>query len=197
MKRDLPLVFALLLAGAVALEKGGKAFASAFGNSGGGSTASAGAATAAGGTANTITPADLSTAPKAVQAMYRQATGLEGRPYVWGGGHSISDWLNAAGYDCSGFVSSVLGYAGILSGPQTTHTLPAAKGISSGPGSWVTIYDRTDGVSANADHVIMDIGGHWFESGGSTNASGGVASIMTPTASYLSTFNRVLHPTGY
>jgi hypothetical protein len=61
----------------------------------------------------------------------------------------------------------------------------------------VTIYDRTD--AGSADHVIIDIGGQFYESGGETGAwggGGGVAKIGTPTPAYLASFNQVLHPAG-
>jgi hypothetical protein len=62
----------------------------------------------------------------------------------------------------------------------------------------VTIYDHTDaGMSDN--HVIIDIGGQFYECGGEHGAWGGggrVQKIATPLASCLATFNRVLHPDG-
>lgn len=50
----------------------------------------------------------------------------------------------------------------------------------------------------NDEHVIIDLDGQWWESGGST-ADGGAADvhqIMDPNRGYLKTFNRILHPTG-
>ena len=117
---------------------------------------------------------------------------LNGLPYVWGGGHS--NWALVDGYDCSGFVSAVLHAAGYLTTPVTTQTLPGQPGIASGPGRWVTIFDRTDAASASEDHVIIDINGQWWESGGSTTA--GIHRIPSVSATYLLTFNLVLHPSG-
>ena len=130
-----------------------------------------------------------------ITAMVNQADALIGKPYVWGGGHS--GWGPQAGYDCSGFVSAVLHAGGYLSAPQDTQTLPGQPGIESGPGQYVTIYDRTD--AGGGDHVIINIGGQFYESGGEHGAwggGGGVAKIGTPSASYLATFNQVLHPAG-
>ncbi len=140
----------------------------------------------------------LTGAPAAVQTMLQKAESLVGRPYVWGGGHSTSDWLNASGYDCSGFVSAVLGSAGIISSPQSTQTLPSQPNLAPGAGQYVTIYDRDDNPDPSQDHVIIDIGGQWFESGGNSanNPSGGVAKIDQPSQSYLSSFNQLLHPVG-
>ena len=130
-----------------------------------------------------------------IAAMVNTADSLIGKPYVWGGGHS--GWGPQAGYDCSGFVSAVLHAGGYLSSPQDTQTLPSQAGIEAGPGQYVTIYDRTD--AGGADHVIINIGGQFYESGGEHGAwggGGGVAKIGTPSASYLATFNQVLHPAG-
>lgn len=130
-----------------------------------------------------------------VQAMVQQADSLLGKPYVWGGGHS--GWGPQAGYDCSGFVSSVLHAGGYLTTPQDTATLPSAAGIEPGPGQYVTIYDRNE--SGQEGHVIVDIAGQFYESGGqagSWGGGGGVEKIGTPSAAYLATFNDVLHPAG-
>ena len=131
-----------------------------------------------------------------VQSMVDEANSLVGKPYVWGGGHS--GWGEQSGYDCSGFVSAVLHAGGYLSSPQDTQTLPDQPGIENGPGQAVTIYDRTDAGTGN-DHVIIDLGGQFYESGGGSGAwggGGGVEKIGTPSASYLASFNRILHPEG-
>jgi cell wall-associated NlpC family hydrolase len=143
---------------------------------------------AAGGTAT-------SSSDPRIQAMTQEANALVGQPYVYGGGHD--GWGPQTGYDCSGFVSAVLHAGGYLSTPQDTTTLPSASGMASGPGQYVTIYDR-DG-SGRQGHMIIDIDGQFYESGGergSWGGGGGVQEISTPSASYLATFNQVLHPEG-
>jgi cell wall-associated NlpC family hydrolase len=130
-----------------------------------------------------------------IAAMVQQANSLVGLPYVWGGGHS--GWGKQSGYDCSGFVSSVLHAGGYLSTPQDTSTLPSAAGIEPGPGQYVTIYDRD--AAGQEGHVIIEIDGQFYESGGASGAWGGgagVERIGTPSASYLATFNTILHPAG-
>lgn len=124
-------------------------------------------------------------------AMNATAKLLNGLPYLWGGGHA--SWTISAGYDCSGFVSALLHAAGYLTAPVTTQTLPSQPGIRTGPGKWVTIFDRTN-ASATTDHTIIEIDGQWWESGGSATA--GVHRINAVSASYLTTFNVVLHPDG-
>ena len=131
-----------------------------------------------------------------LSSMVKTADSLIGKPYIWGGGHNS---FTSPGYDCSGFVSAVLHAGGFLNTPQTTQTLPSQPSIASGPGKFVTVYDRTDGGTPNNDHVIIDLNGAWYESGGQAGAwggGGGVARIQKPSAEYLSSFNRQLHPMG-
>jgi cell wall-associated NlpC family hydrolase len=130
-----------------------------------------------------------STARAKIRLMLSTADLLDGLPYVWGGGHG--GWGFVSGYDCSGFVSAVLHAAGYLAAPVTTQSLPGQPDILPGLGRWVTIFDRTDGPSITEDHVIIDIDGQWWESGGSL---AGVHRIHEISASYLATFNLVLHP---
>jgi cell wall-associated NlpC family hydrolase len=129
-----------------------------------------------------------------VAAMTAMADLLVGKPYVWGGGHG--GWDIVAGYDCSGFVSAVLHAAGYLHQPQTTDTLPSQPGIEKGPGRYVTIFDRAG--AGGSSHVIIDLNGKFFESGGSAASGGGagVKRLVDPPADYLASFNLLLHPAG-
>jgi cell wall-associated NlpC family hydrolase len=69
-------------------------------------------------------------------------------------------------------------------------------------GKWETIH-TTKLVSSldntnDDEHVIIDLDGQWWESGGST-ADGGAESvhpIADPPAGYLKSFNKQLHPNG-
>jgi len=148
------------------------------------------------GTTTGTTSGTSANAPQQVQAMINEADSLIGKPYIYGGGHSC--WGAQAGYDCSGFVSAVLHAGGYLSEPQTTQTLPDQPGIESGPGQYVTVYDRNTGPTNN-EHVIIEIDGQFYESGGEAGAwggGGGVEKIATPSQAYLSSFTTVLHPEG-
>jgi len=130
-----------------------------------------------------------------VQAMVNEADSLVGKPYVYGGGHS--GWGPQTGYDCSGFVSAVLHAGGYLTSPVDTTALPSQPGMVSGPGQYVTVYDRA--LPGQSGHVIIEIDGQFYESGGMHGAwggGGGVQKIATPSASYLATFPTVLHPEG-
>ena len=146
----------------------------------------------ASGQGNVDPQSPTASAQAKVTAMLTTANLLNGLPYIFGGGHS--SWTVGPGYDCSGFVSAVLHSAGYLSAPQDTQTLPSQPGILTGPGKWVTVYDRTDGGALGQDHVIINIDGQWWESGGTTSA--GVHELPGVSSSYLSTFNLILHPAG-
>ena len=77
--------------------------------------------------------------------------------YLWGGGHgSFSD---PNGYDCSGLVSSVLHYAGILNGsPMTTVGLNSWG--KSGEGKEMTVWVNETGVaSASHTFIIFNVNG--------------------------------------
>jgi cell wall-associated NlpC family hydrolase len=125
-----------------------------------------------------------------IEDMIRAADGLLGTPYVYGGGHGAG-----GGLDCSGFVSAVLRSGGLINGAVTTEGFASQPGIASGPGRYVTIYDRT-GCGAN-EHVIININGRFYESGGGS-ASGGAPFVhqFAPSSAYLASFNTVLHPSG-
>jgi cell wall-associated NlpC family hydrolase len=130
-----------------------------------------------------------------VQAMVNMANSLVGKPYVYGGGHG--GWGPQAGYDCSGFVSAVLHAGGYLTQPVDTTALPQQPGMEPGPGQYVTVYDRA--LPGQSGHVIIEIDGQFYESGGSHGAwggGGGVEKIGTPSADYLAQFPNVLHPAG-
>jgi cell wall-associated NlpC family hydrolase len=69
-------------------------------------------------------------------------------------------------------------------------------------GEWKTIkihkLVRSLDTTNNDEHVIIDIDGQWWESGGSTQDGGGamVHRIIDPSTGYLKSFNQVLHPAG-
>jgi hypothetical protein len=133
--------------------------------------------------------------PAQVQAMTNMANSLVGKPYIIGGGHG--GWGPQSGYDCSGFVSAVLHAGGYLSQPVDTTALPSQAGMEPGPGQYVTVYDRA--LPGQSGHVIIEINGQFYESGGSHGAwggGGGVERIGTPSAAYLASFPTVLHPAG-
>jgi hypothetical protein len=90
-------------------------------------------------------------APAAVKQAIAAANQINGRPYVWGGGH-VS--FLSRGYDCSGAVGYVLHAAGLLD--QTMVSGQLAYWGESGLGRWITVY-------ANDEHVFMVIAGLRFD----------------------------------
>jgi hypothetical protein len=96
-------------------------------------------------------------------------------------GQTAAD-LRRAGTDCSGFVSWVLDQVDPGFGNQTTVTLPDQTGIQPGVGRYVTMWDRP--LPGDLGHVIINILGTWFESGGNTtfNPAGGIAPMSEAQA---------------
>ncbi|HUC07144.1 MAG TPA: hypothetical protein VMR96_03560 [Solirubrobacterales bacterium] len=90
-------------------------------------------------------------APLAVKQAIAAANEIDGRPYVWGGGHTS---FLARGYDCSGAVGYVLHAIGLLD--QTMVSGQLAYWGESGLGRWITVY-------ANDEHVFMVIAGLRFD----------------------------------
>jgi len=146
--------------------------------------------------ASGATTGSASTAGDArVQGMTAMADSLVGKPYTVGGGHA--GFGPSSSYDCSGFVSAVLHAGGYLSQPVDTTALPNQPGMSSGPGQFVTVYDRA--LPGQSGHVIIQINGQFYESGGSAGpwgGGGGVEKIGRPSDAYLAKFPTVLHPAG-
>jgi cell wall-associated NlpC family hydrolase len=159
------------------------------------SAQAAGGSTASGVVAPSTATGGAGVGDPRMAAMVNEANSLVGKPYVYGGGHS--GWAPQSGYDCSGFVSAVLHAGGFLTSPVDTTALPSQPGMVSGPGQSVTVYDRA--LPGQSGHVIIEINGQFYESGGMKGAwggGGGVQKIATPSASYLATFPTVLHPEG-
>jgi cell wall-associated NlpC family hydrolase len=86
-----------------------------------------------------------------VKRVIAAANQIDGRPYVWGGGHV--SWL-ARGYDCSGAVGYALHGAGLLDTTMVSGQL--ADWGEQGVGDWITVY-------ANSHHVFMMVAGLRFD----------------------------------
>jgi hypothetical protein len=123
--------------------------------------------------------------PAGVVAMLSTAKALIGTKYTSGGGHDGWDPIAALkkiGVDCSGFVSQTLHRGGVLTNPVTTEGLATAPGISKGAGRYVTLYDKAN--AGGNSHVIEEILGKYFESGGNPkyNPKGGVSLLTAAQA---------------
>jgi hypothetical protein len=90
-------------------------------------------------------------APPPVRAAIAAANRIDGKPYVWGGGH-LRWW--AKGYDCSGAVGYVLHSAGLLDVTLVSGEL--GYWGEGGSGRWITVY-------ANDHHTYMVIAGLRFD----------------------------------
>jgi hypothetical protein len=95
-----------------------------------------------------IAPPD---APTAVKQVIAAANHIDGRPYVWGGGHV--SWFTR-GYDCSGAVGYALHGANLLEVTMVSGQL--ASWGEAGIGHWITVY-------ANSHHVYMMVAGLRFD----------------------------------
>lgn len=137
------------------------------------------------GDATGMGPSDRNEAVGALAGMVKEADRLDklnnaGKlPYLWGGGHGDS---GANGLDCSGAVSRVLGID-----PRVAQDF--MQWGQGGRGKRVTIY-------ANAEHVLMEINGHFFGTSRS-NPQGGAGWIPASAVpeSYLRRFV-ARHPRG-
>ncbi|MFN8163188.1 MAG: hypothetical protein U0R26_05045 [Solirubrobacterales bacterium] len=90
-------------------------------------------------------------APATVKSVISAANHINGRRYVWGGGHTS---FFTRGYDCSGAISYALHGAGLLDTTLVSGQL-AYWGIG-GVGRWITVY-------ANSQHVFMVVAGLRFD----------------------------------
>jgi cell wall-associated NlpC family hydrolase len=121
------------------------------------------------------------TAPVAVKRVIAAANHIDGRPYVWGGGHV--GWL-AHGYDCSGAVGYALHGADLLETTMVSGQL--AYWGEGGVGRWITVY-------ANEDHVFMVVAGLRFDT---RDAPPGVSGPRWHRASVDPTNFVARHPPG-
>ena len=111
-------------------------------------------------------------APQAVKQMIAAGNQIIAEPYVWGGGHSVSEMGTPdgpAGYDCSGATSYVLWGAGlgqsVLGGsPQDSTGLESVG--QPGAGQWATWY-------ANPAHAWIIVAGIALDTSNSYSPSYG------------------------
>ena len=100
------------------------------------------------GAANPTVPGDVAVlqggiayapenAPAAVKNAIWAVNTIIRKPYRWGGGHAT---FFDAGYDCSGTVSFLLHFAGVLDSPTPSSGL--LNWGEAGRGRWITVYSR-------------------------------------------------------
>ncbi len=93
-------------------------------------------------------------APPVVRQVIAAANRIDGRPYVWGGGHRS---FVSRGYDCSGAVGYALHAGGLLATTMVSGQLEYWG--EAGIGRWISVY-------ANAEHVFMVVAGLRFDTRG-------------------------------
>jgi hypothetical protein len=90
-------------------------------------------------------------APPVVKQVIAAANQINGRPYVWGGGHLS---FVSKGYDCSGAVGYALHAGDLLAATMVSGQLEYWG--EAGVGRWISVY-------ANAEHVFMVVAGLRFD----------------------------------
>jgi len=124
------------------------------------------------------------TLPAPIHHAVSAANSLQGKPYVWGGGHRF---LYDKGYDCSGAVSFVLHKAGLLSGPLTSSQFQDYG--DPGPGKYITVYTK------DGHHVFMAICGLRFDTS-DMGGGRGDGPRWRPTARTFPGY-KMRHPRGF
>ena len=158
MPNSLPMTFAEIIMGGLLIDKGMKMASGAFSGSAGASTGQ-GQSVPAPATGKTLTGLTGATAALAAA----QAASAARIPYS----SSVQSSGLLAGFrsDCSGFASWVLSHASpAFAQDPTTVDIPSTAGVAPGAGQYITIWNRA--LPGDAGHVILDIMGSWFESGG-------------------------------
>jgi len=87
-------------------------------------------------------------APEPVKRAIAAGNRLQGKPYIYGGGHRR---FEDVGYDCSGTTSYILYHAGFTKTTMASDEL--RKFGKPGPGKWITIYAKR----GHAFSVIADL----------------------------------------
>jgi cell wall-associated NlpC family hydrolase len=119
-------------------------------------------------------------APAAVHRLVAAGNRLQGKPYLYGGGHAR---VEDRGYDCSGTVSYALIHAGKLGSPMPSRAF--RKFGNKGAGKWVTVYAK-DG------HTFLTVGGLRLDTGYRGDGRGPTwETRQRPTSGYL-----IRHPAG-
>jgi len=121
-------------------------------------------------------------APEAVTAIIEAGNEIAFKPYKYGGGHG--KWYDD-GYDCSGSISYVLHFGGLLKDSMPSSGFESYG--DAGPGQWITTY-------ANGGHAYMVVAGLRFDTSAAKAQSNGSrwTNVMRPSDGYV-----VRHPRGY
>jgi hypothetical protein len=122
--------------------------------------------------------------PLVVRRVIAAANHINGRPYVWGGGHLS---FTSKGYDCSGAVGYALHAGELLATTMVSGQLEYWG--EPGVGRWISVY-------ANREHVFMVVAGLRFDTRGNwPGVSGPRWKMGMPDPPTLARFV-VRHPSG-
>jgi hypothetical protein len=124
-------------------------------------------------------------APQPVKDAIAAANAIIGKPYVYGGGHTLA--FRSRGYDCSGTVSYALHGGGLLSRPLDSGSF-MRWGLK-GPGTWITVY-------TNPGHAFAVIAGLRLDTSPAGDRSGLRGPRWRPVLRTTTGF-RARHPLGF
>lgn len=99
-------------------------------------------------------------APLAVKRAIWAGNALRKQPYRYSGGHRR---FICKGYDCSGAVSFVLHYAGLLNTADDSRSLRNYG--EPGPGRWITVYARNGHAFMRVAGLRLDTTGRYGQNG--------------------------------
>ena len=176
------LIVGAAIAGAVVIDYGVRAIKPAFATT-----------PAAAGASSSSVSLQPTTGPAGAERMLAAATAVSALHIGYSQSVQTTGLLAGFRADCSGFVSYLVSQAVPSFGDQTTVTIPTDPNVSSGQGQYVTLWDRPQ--AGDAGHVIIEILGRWFESGG--QATGGPSEITSSqAAAEIQNGMSAYHPNG-
>lgn len=126
-------------------------------------------------------------APPAVKEAIWAANEIQGKPYVWGGGHALKASVSTRGFDCSGTVSYALMRGGLLDTPMDSSTF--MHWGHAGKGAWVTVY-------TNPGHAWMVIAGLRLDTSAASDPRGTKGPRWRPALLQTHGYHR-RHPDGF
>jgi cell wall-associated NlpC family hydrolase len=123
-------------------------------------------------------------APQSVKEAVAAANEIVGKPYQYGGGHTLK--FRSRGYDCSGTVSYALHGGSLLDSPLDSSSF--LKWGDRGPGSWITVY-------TNPGHAFAVIAGLRLDTSAASDPSGAKGPRWRPTLRKTTGY-KARHPVG-
>jgi cell wall-associated NlpC family hydrolase len=124
-------------------------------------------------------------APLEVQKAIWAGNAIQGKPYVYGGGHNRA--FKSSGYDCSGTVSYALHGGGLLRSPLDSSSF--MRWGRKGAGQWITVY-------TNPGHAFVVIAGLRLDTSAASDPSRARGPRWRPTMRSTRGY-RARHPDGF